>query len=117
MGRLDAKRHNQQRRAYRVRAKVSGTADRPRLVVRISNLHLTAQVIDDAQGSTLAYATTVGAKVDGTMMEKAIWVGSEIAKKAAKAKISKVVFDRGGKKYHGRIKALANSARTGGLEF
>ncbi len=117
MERLLSKRNNQQRRAYRVRAKVSGTADRPRLAVRVSNLHLSAQIIDDSKGVTLSHATTVGAKVEGTMIEKATWVGSEIAKKAAKAKISKVVFDRGGKKYHGRIKALAESARAEGLEF
>lgn len=117
MERLDAKRRSQQRRAYRVRAKVSGTTDRPRLAVRVSNLHLTAQIIDDSRGTTLAYVTTVGAKISGTMVEKATWVGSQIAKKAVKAKISRVSFDRGGKKYHGRIKALAQSARTGGLEF
>lgn len=117
MKRLIGKRHNQQRRAYRVRAKVSGTATRPRLAVRVSNMHLSAQIIDDAGGVTLSSATTVGAKVEGTMVEKATWVGAEIAKKAIKAKINRVVFDRGGKKYHGRIKALAESARAEGLEF
>ncbi|MBI2588657.1 50S ribosomal protein L18 [Candidatus Saccharibacteria bacterium] len=117
MERLTGKRHNQARRAYRVKAKVSGTADRPRLAVRVSNLHITAQIIDDNQGFTLAYATTAGSKIQGTMTEKATWIGIQIAKKAAKAKINKVVFDRGGKKYHGRVKALAESARTEGLEF
>lgn len=117
MERLAAKRSAHQRRAYRVKAKVFGTADRPRLAVRVSNLHLTAQIIDDNRAATLAYVTTVGAKASGTMVEKASWVGSQIAKKAAKVKIAKVTFDRGAKKYHGRIKALADAARSEGLEF
>lgn len=108
---------NQKRRAFRVRSKVSGTSKRPRLSVSISNLHVSAQIIDDSLASTLAHATTVGQKATGTMTEKAVWVGAEIAKNAKKHKISKIVFDKGGKKYHGRIKALADSARAEGLDF
>lgn len=117
MERLAAKRQHKVRRAYRVRASVFGATERPRLAVRISNLHITAQIIDDKQALTLVHATTVGSKTDGTMTQKAEWVGAEIAKKAQKAKINRVVFDRGAKKYHGRIKALADSARAQGLEF
>lgn len=108
---------NQRRRANRVRAKVSGTAQRPRMSVSISNLHVSAQIIDDTTSRTLAAATTVSKKAAGTMTEKATWVGAEIAKDAKKHKISKIVFDKGGKKYHGRIKALADSAREEGLNF
>ena len=108
---------NALRRATRVRATVSGTAERPRLAVKVSNLHITAQVIDDTNGKTLAYATTVGQKTTGSMTEKAAWVGSEIAKKAKKVKVNAVAFDRSSRKYHGRIKALADAAREQGLEF
>jgi large subunit ribosomal protein L18 len=87
------------------------------MAVKISNLHITAQVIDDQTGKTLAYATTVGQKIDGNMTDKATWVGSAVAKKAKAAKVNKVVLDRSNKKYHGRIKALADAAREGGLEF
>lgn len=113
-------RHKQQsadRRANRVRSVVRGTTERPRLSVKVSNLHITAQVIDDVTSRTLAHATTVGQKMTGTMTEKAVWVGGEIAKRAIKAKVSKVVFDRSSRKYHGRVKALADAARAGGLEF
>lgn len=117
MPRVTDKYLNQKRRAFSVRAKVSGTSERPRLSVSISNLHVSAQMIDDSLGVTLVFATTVGQKVAGTMTEKAVWVGAEIAKNAKKHKISKIVFDKGGKKYHGRIKALADSARAEGLDF
>lgn len=117
MNNLKHKKMNADRRASRVRATVSGTAERPRLAVNVSNLHVTAQVIDDTTGKTLAYATTVGQKVTGTMSERAAWVGAEIAKKAKKAKLSTVVLDRGSRKYHGRVKALADAARAQGLEF
>jgi large subunit ribosomal protein L18 len=117
MNRLAHKRKNAARRTNRVRTVVVGTAERPRLSVHVSNTHLTAQIIDDSTGKTLAYVTTVGQKQTGTMVERAAWAGKEIAGKAKKAKLSKVVFDRGSRKYHGRVKALADAAREGGLEF
>ncbi len=118
MNRLDQKRASGLRRANRVRATVRGTAERPRLSVFVSNVHISAQIINDVAGKTLAAATTVGQKkVTGTMSERAAWVGTEIAKKAKAAKIDTVVFDRGSKQYHGRVKALADAAREGGLEF
>jgi len=104
-------------RAARTRAKIHGTAERPRLTVHFSNLHITAQVIDDDKKTTLAYATTVGAKMTGTKTEKAALIGTEIAKKAKAKKVSKVVFDRGAKLYAGRMNALAEAARKEGLEF
>ena len=108
---------NRQLRKNRVRAKVSGTAERPRLSVTISNTHISAQLIDDVKRHTLAAATTVGTKAKGSMSEKAAIVGAEIAKKAKKSKISAVVFDRNGRQYAGRLKALADAARQEGLEF
>ncbi|MDO4978804.1 MAG: 50S ribosomal protein L18 [Candidatus Saccharibacteria bacterium] len=104
-------------RANRTRAKIHGTAERPRLTVHISNMHITAQVINDDEGKTLAYATTVGKKEKGTKTELAEKIGTEIAKAAKKAKVSKVVFDRGSNIYAGRMKALADAARKEGLEF
>ena len=104
-------------RANRTRAKIHGTAERPRLSVHFSNLHITAQIIDDDKKVTLAYATTVGQKMTGTKTEKAAKNGEEIAKKAKTAKIKKVVFDRGSKLYAGRMSALADAARKEGLEF
>ncbi|MBR3253691.1 50S ribosomal protein L18 [Candidatus Saccharibacteria bacterium] len=104
-------------RAARTRAKIHGTAERPRLSVHFSNLHITAQVIDDDKKVTLAYATTVGAKMTGTKTEKAAKIGAEIAKKAKAAKVKKVVFDRGSQLYAGRMSALADAARKEGLEF
>ncbi|MBR0431265.1 50S ribosomal protein L18 [Candidatus Saccharibacteria bacterium] len=104
-------------RAKRTRAKIHGTAERPRLAVYFSNQHIIAQIIDDDKGATLVYATTVGSKMTGTKTEKAAKIGTEIAKKAKTAKISKVVFDRGSKLYAGRMSALAEAARQEGLEF
>ena len=118
MNSLMHKLRNEWQRKHRVRATVSGTSERPRLSVHISNKHITAQVIDDTKHKTLAYATTVSAKaVKGTMVERAAWVGAEVAKKAKGAKVKAVVFDRGGHIYHGRVKALADAARNAGLEF
>src|SRR4051812_43560602 len=100
---LAHKLQNRIRRKGRVRAVVSGTAQRPRLSLHVSNSNITAQLIDDTAGKTLAYVTTVGQKtVKGSMTEKAIWAGNEIAAKAKAAKIKTIVFDRGGKLYHGR---------------
>lgn len=104
-------------RKNRVRSTVNGTAARPRLSVTISNTHVSAQIIDDETGKTLAAATTVGTKAKGTMTEKAAVVGKDIATKAKKAKVTAVVFDRNGRRYAGRLKALADAARNEGLEF
>lgn len=104
-------------RQNRTRAKIHGTAERPRLSVNISNAHVTAQLIDDDKGITLAYVTTVGSKQKGSKSDLAVFVGTEIAKQAKKAKIEKVVFDRGARLYAGRMKALADAARKEGLEF
>lgn len=118
MNRLDIKRTQQLRRTNRVRKQVKHANSRPRLSVNISNLHVTAQIIDDASGKTLAYSTTVrAADAKGSMTEKAAWVGKDIAAKAKKIKVSQVAFDRGSKLYHGRVQALADAARTEGLEF
>lgn len=104
-------------RKKRTRAKTHGTAVRPRLSVNISNAHVTAQLINDDKGVTLAYATTVGSKKKGNKTELAAFVGGEIAKKAKKAKIKTVVFDRGARLYARRLSALAEAARKEGLEF
>ena len=108
------------RRAFRVRKKVSGTPERPRLVVSRSSRHLFVQVIDDTQGKTLASASTMEGnfrieKTDKSAKAKA--VGALIASRAKEAGVSTVVFDRAGNKYHGRIAAVADSARENGLEF
>lgn len=118
MSTLAKKLLNRSLRKGRVRSRVSGTAERPRLTVTISNMHVSAQLIDDVAGKTLAAATTVGAKgVKGSLAEKAAHVGTDIAKKAKKLKIEKVVFDRNGRRYAGRLSALADAARKEGLEF
>ncbi len=117
MSALDKKLVNRSLRAARVRAKVSGTTERPRLTVTISNKHVSAQLVDDIKQHTVAAATTVGSKQTGTMTEQAAFVGAEIAKKAKKAKITAIVFDRNGRKYAKRLAALADAARKEGLEF
>jgi large subunit ribosomal protein L18 len=118
MNSLAHKLHNAWQRKHRVRATVTGTPERPRLSVHISNKHITAQIIDDAAGKTLAYASTVSGKAaKGSMTERAVWVGEEVAKKAKTAKVKAVVFDRGSHLYHGRVQALADAARKAGLEF
>lgn len=118
MDRIKHKLQNLDRRRWRIRSRVVGTSDRPRLSVHVSNRHLTAQIIDDTTHKTIAYVSTVGQKAaTGTMTERAVWVGKEVAKKAKTAKVKKVVFDRAGRLYHGRVKALADAAREGGLEF
>lgn len=118
MSNLAKKLLNRSLRKGRVRSRVTGTAERPRLTVTISNTHVSAQLIDDAAGKTIASATTVGSKtIKGTMTERAALVGADIAKKAKKAKISAVVFDRNGRRYAGRLSSLADAARKEGLEF
>lgn len=113
------KREARIRRHRRVRKKVRGTAERPRLAVFRSNKHITAQVIDDRAGHTLASASTTEAAVTGNggNVDAATKVGELVAERAKAAGISTVVFDRGGNLYHGRIAALAEAARKGGLEF
>ena len=115
---LSSKLKNRAQRQGRIRAKVSGTADRPRLTVFVSNTNVSAQLINDVEHKTLVSVTSVGAKAaKGTLTEKAAWVGAEVAAKAKAAKITQVVFDRSGRKYHGRVQALADAAREKGLEF
>ena len=105
-------------RHKRIRAKVKGTAERPRLSVYVSNIHVYAQIINDEIGHTLVSASSLEFKNEKlTGIEKAKKVGELIAKRALEKNIKKVVFDRGGFKYTGRIKALAESARNNGLEF
>ncbi len=116
--RLSKVAHNRAQRQNRVRSRVHGTTERPRLSIHVSNRHIVAQVIDDSAHKTLAYVSTVGQKsAKGTMTERAVWIGGEIAKQAKAAKVSTVVFDRGSKLYHGRVAALADAARKSGLEF
>jgi large subunit ribosomal protein L18 len=117
MANLMHKLANKLLRKGRVRARVVGSAERPRLSVYVSNMHIHAQLIDDSTGATLVSSTSSVGGPKGSLTEKAVFVGTEIAKKAKKVKISKVVFDRNGRKYHGRLKALADAAREGGLEF
>lgn len=111
-----------QRRHKRVRKHVIGTPERPRLNVFRSLRHIYVQVVDDAQGVTLVSASTVDgevkAKIQGlTKSQQARVVGSAVAERAVRQGITRVVFDRGGARYHGRVKALAEAAREGGLEF
>jgi len=109
------------RRHSRVRKKVHGSAERPRLAVFRSNKHVVAQVIDDRSGRTLAAASTLEADVrsEGATgsVDAATRVGTLVAQRASEAGVTKVVFDRGGYIYHGRIAAVADAARTAGLEF
>jgi large subunit ribosomal protein L18 len=115
---LAHKLQNRALRKNRIRSQISGTSRRPRLSIFISNLHITAQLIDDTASKTLGYATTVGQKsLKGSMSDKAAWVGEAIAAQAKSAKIKSVVFDRGSKLYHGRVAVLADAARKAGLEF
>jgi large subunit ribosomal protein L18 len=108
------------KRKRRIRARVEGTAERPRLAVFRSNKHLHVQLIDDVKGHTLVAASTVEQELKeklGGSVEGAKTLGNLVAKRAMAKSISQVVFDRGGYLYHGRIKALADAAREGGLKF
>ena len=107
------------KRHKRVRAKISGTAERPRLCVFRSNANIYAQIIDDVAGVTLVSASTLDHEFEGNGGNKdaAKWVGTEVAKKAIAKGIDTVVFDRGGYLYHGRVQSLADGAREGGLKF
>lgn len=118
MNRLKQSTNSLERRKLRIRAKISGTKDRPRMSVSISLNHVSAQLIDDTSHSTMVYVSTVGKENTGkSRTEKAAWVGQHIAKAAKTKKIKKVVLDRNGRIYHGRIKALAEAARKEGLEL
>jgi large subunit ribosomal protein L18 len=115
-------RELRERRHFRLRKKVAGSVERPRLNVFRSNMHIYAQVIDDTVGNTLVSASTMdkGLRENGTdktKVEQAQAVGKLVAERALQAGITKVVFDRGGYKYHGRVKALADAAREAGLNF
>lgn len=112
-----AKRIGRQRRHARIRAKVKGTGERPRLAVYKSNRYLHAQLIDDASGKTLASGSTKELAKAGTKSEAAKKLGEEMAKKAKSAGIASAVFDRGGFRYTGRVEALAKAAREAGLKF
>ena len=106
------------RRHARVRAKISGTAEAPRLCVYRSNKHIEAQIIDDVKGVTLVASASTTLKLEnGSNIDAAKLVGKDIAEKALAKQIKKVVFDRSGYVYHGRVKALAEAAREAGLEF
>ncbi len=114
----ESKNVSRQRRHARVRSKVSGTASCPRLNVFRSNSNIFAQIIDDEKGITLVSSSSVALKLkNGGSVEGAALVGKDIAEKALKNKIERIVFDRGGYLYHGRVKALADAARENGLEF
>lgn len=117
---LSRKASRRQKIRYRVRAKISGTAERPRLAVFRSNKEIYAQLIDDVSGHTLCAASSSdkqGKSFAGTKVEKAKMVGKLIAERAVEKGLKSVTFDRGGYLYHGRIKSLAEGAREGGLEF
>ena len=101
----------------RIRGKISGTAQRPRMTVFRSNKQIHVQLIDDLEGKTLAAASSKGLEAGGTKCEIAAQVGKAIAEKAQAAGISEVVFDRNGYLFHGRVKSLADAAREGGLKF
>jgi len=112
-----AKRQGRLKRHARVRRRVVGTAERPRLAVFRSNRHIYAQLIDDAAGRTLAAAGSLALPGEGDKKQAARRVGSELARLAKASGVTSVVFDRGGYQYHGRVRALADAAREGGLDF
>ena len=114
-----AKDKNQlrERRKIRIKSKIHGSAETPRLVVFRSLMHIYAQLVDDNSGKIILASSDIKAKAKGTKVEKAKDIGLEIAKLAKEKKISSVVFDRNGYKYHGRVKAIAEGAREGGLNF
>ena len=123
MDKLKAKQAGLERRQRRVRGKISGTAERPRLRVTRTNGHIYAQVIDDVSATTIASASTVDAEVRKDLkngaanIDAARAVGEAVGTRAKAAGVTSVIFDRGGRIYHGRVKALADGARSAGLEF
>lgn len=116
MNRPKTKNQHRTQRHHRIRSRVSGVAEKPRLIVFRSIRFTYAQLVDDLTGKTLVAAHDMAAK-KGTKLERASEVGKEIAEKAVKAGITTCVFDRNGYKYHGRVQALADGAREGGLKF
>lgn len=117
---MDAKVTRRQKIRYRIRKKVAGVAQKPRLSVFRSNTDIYAQLIDDVDGKTIVAASTKDKEIkaqSGTKTEKSKLVGSAVARKASELGIKNVVFDRGGYLYHGRVKAVADGAREAGLEF
>jgi len=122
MERLKAKQAGLARRRRRVRGKVTGTSERPRLSVTRSNAHIYAQLIDDVAGTTLVSASSIDPELrsalkTGSNADSAKSVGEFLGKRAKEQGITEVVFDRGGRLYHGRVKALAEGARSAGLKF
>ena len=122
MNKFKAKREGLKRRQRRVRAKIFGTAERPRLAVHRTNAHIYAQVIDDADSKTICSASTLDSEFRvtgkiGSNKEAAELVGELVGKRALEAGVTEVTFDRGGRLYHGRVKALADGARNAGLKF
>ena len=117
MKRNELKPKKRKERRNRIRAKISGTMDRPRLSVFRSNSHIYGQLIDDVSGKTLLSFSDLKLKEKGNKTDVAGKVGEELAKKALTKNIKTVVFDRGGFRFHGRVKAFADGARKGGLEF
>ncbi len=122
MDKLKAKQAALARRHRRVRGKVSGTPERPRLCVNRTNAHIYAQVIDDKNGLTMAFASSLDKEMkdslkSGANIDAAKVVGEALGRRALEAGITEVVFDRGGRLYHGRVKALADGARSAGLKF
>ena len=122
MNKFKAKREGLKRRQRRVRAKIFGTAERPRLSVHRTNSHIYAQVIDDADSKTICSASTLDPEFKatgklGSNKDAAALVGELVAKRAIEKGVSAVTFDRGGRIYHGRVKALADGARNAGLNF
>ena len=118
MVKKESKNVSRVRRHARVRAKISGTAEAPRLCVYRSNKNIEAQIIDDVKGVTLVASSSMSLKLEnGSNIEAAVKVGKDIAEKALAKGLKKIVFDRSGYIYHGRVKALAEAAREAGLEF
>jgi len=114
---MNSKAYNRKRIHLRIRKRLVGTAEKPRLSVFRSNKSIYCQLIDDINGVTLASASSLGGKKTGNKVDQSAEIGRQIAAKAKALKIESIVFDRGGYLYHGRVKALADGAREGGLVF
>lgn len=117
MNKQKQRQASKERRQTKIRVKINGTASRPRICVTRSLKHVYLQAIDDLAGKTLVGLSDKGLKIKGTKTEKATAVGKLMAEKLLALKVKRVVFDRSGRKYHGRVKAAAEGAREGGLKF